>query len=408
MARIPVVVLAGFLGAGKTTLLNHLVRNRTGVRVGAVVNDFGSIGVDAMAVAGQVDAVLDVGGGCLCCVADTEDLDWALGRLADPDAGIDLIVVEASGLAEPTTLVRMLLASAERRVVYGGLVEVVDAAEFGATRSRHPSLDRHVALADLVVLNKADRVSAAERVALQATLRDLGDGAPVVPATHGRIDPELFFDRPARPEVQTLTPRQLSFADLLAEADDAHHGHLHAGYQSVSFEKNTPLCPRRFVEFLERRPTGLYRAKGAVDFGAQGQGARYTVHAVGRFLRFVPEPWPAGEKPATRLVLIGAGLDTDTVTAQLHACAAPEPQDAAPDPAALYAVLRYVDEADGRDGVEDEPPAWDDPDPAVPDGQPGATGPEVPSDTPPSGPPVAMPGTAPDPAGRPRSVSDRT
>ena len=42
--------------------------------------------------------------------------------------------------------------------MYGGLVEVVDAAEFDATRARHPEIDRHLAVADLVVLNKADRV----------------------------------------------------------------------------------------------------------------------------------------------------------------------------------------------------------------------------------------------------------
>ena len=38
--------------------------------------------------------------------------------------------------------------------------EVVDAAEFTDTRQRHPEIDRHLAIADLVVVNKVDRAGA--------------------------------------------------------------------------------------------------------------------------------------------------------------------------------------------------------------------------------------------------------
>ena len=55
---IPVVLVGGFLGAGKTTLLNHLLRNNRGIKIGVVVNDFGSINIDSMMVAGQVDSMV--------------------------------------------------------------------------------------------------------------------------------------------------------------------------------------------------------------------------------------------------------------------------------------------------------------------------------------------------------------
>lgn len=159
--QIPVVVLAGFLGSGKTTLLNHLLHHGGGTRIGAIVNDFGSIEIDAMAVAGQLgDSSVSLGNGCLCCAVDASELDEYLDRLTRPSGrnGIDVIVIEASGLAEPQELVRMVLASENPRIVYGGLVEVVDAVEFDTTREQHPELDRHLAIADLVVVNKADRV----------------------------------------------------------------------------------------------------------------------------------------------------------------------------------------------------------------------------------------------------------
>ncbi|MGA4981156.1 CobW family GTP-binding protein [Streptomyces cellulosae] len=340
--QIPVVVLAGFLGSGKTTLLNHLLHRSGGSRIGAVVNDFGAVEIDAMAVAGALgDSTVSLGNGCLCCAVDASELDEYLERLARPSAGIDVIVIEASGLAEPQELVRMVLASELPNIVYGGLVEVVDAAEFDETRAAHPGIDRHLALADLVVVNKIDRVDDPEPVL--KTVRDLVDRAAVVPATHGRVDPEFLFD--CRPSEERIG--QLSFDDL--HRDDApeqeQHAHLHAGYDTLSFVSERPLDPRRLIAFLDSRPAGLYRIKGYVDFGPYDVRNRYAVHAVGRFLRFYPEPWPAGAGRATQLVLIGTGLDTGALRAELDACVS----DGAPhadDEAGMWGVLRYVQEAE--------------------------------------------------------------
>ncbi|MEU0851064.1 GTP-binding protein [Streptomyces flaveolus] len=344
--QIPVVVLAGFLGSGKTTLLNHLLHRSGGSRIGALVNDFGSIEIDAMAVAGALgDSTVSLGNGCLCCAVDASELDGYLERLARPDAGIDVIVIEASGLAEPQELVRMLLASEQREIVYGGLVEVVDAAEFDTTRAKHPEIDRHLALADLVVVNKTDRTPDPERVL--ALVRSLADRAAVLPAAYGRIDPEFLFD--CRPTEERIG--QLSFDDLHDHSpDDAHPGHLHTAYDSVSFVSDVPLDPRRLMRFLDSRPEGLYRIKGYVDFGPHDRLNRYAVHAVGRFLRFYPEPWEPAGKRLTQLVLIGAGIDASALGKELDACRSDAPHA---DEHGMWGVLRYV--PDPEDGGPAEP-----------------------------------------------------
>jgi G3E family GTPase len=337
--QIPVVVLAGFLGSGKTTLLNHLLHRSKGSRIGALVNDFGAIEIDAMAVAGALgDSTVSLGNGCLCCAVDASELDRYLERLAAPSAGLDVIVIEASGLAEPQELVRMVLASEHPGIVYGGLVEVVDAAEFDATRARHPEIDRHLALADLVVVNKVDRVAEPDR--LVARVRELAPRAAVVPAVHGRVDPEFLFDcRPGEERVG-----QLSFDDLHEHGD--HDGHLHTGYDSVSFVSRQPLDPRALMSFLDSRPEGLYRIKGYVDFGPHDTLNRYAVHAVGSFLRFYPEPWVPAEERLTQLVLIGSGIDAPALDKELEACRSDAPHA---DEHGMWGVLRYVQ------GSEDEP-----------------------------------------------------
>ncbi|MGW4436255.1 CobW family GTP-binding protein [Streptomyces sp. NPDC004596] len=339
--QIPVVVLAGFLGSGKTTLLNHLLHHSGGSRIGAIVNDFGAIEIDAMAVAGALgDSTVSLGNGCLCCAVDASELDVYLDRLAAPAAGVDVIVIEASGLAEPQELVRMVLASEHPGVVYGGLVEVVDAAEFDDTRTRHPEIDRHLALADLVVVNKLDRAPDADRVL--ALVRSLTERAAVLPATYGRVDPEFLFD--CRPSEERIG--QLSFDDLHEHRDDDHAGHLHTGYDSLSFASGPPMDPRRLMRFLDSRPEGLYRIKGYVDFGPYDTLNRYAVHAVGRFLRFRPEPWPAAGSRRTQLVLIGSGIDADALHKELEACGNDTPHA---DEHGMWGVLRYVP------GSEEEP-----------------------------------------------------
>jgi G3E family GTPase len=319
---IPVAVVAGFLGAGKTTLLNHVLRNRQGRRIGVLVNDFGKVGIDALAVAGQVDALVKLGNGCLCCAVDVAGLDAMLARLTRPAERLDGIVIEASGLAEPREMVRQVLSSANPRITYGGLVEVVDAEHFEELRAGHPHVDGHLAAADLVVLTKADRVDDGRLDRVRALAGSLAGGRPVVVAPHGRIDPALLFDAAGGQDFGAGARRpvgeQLALADLLVP--DADAGHLHDGYAAVDVELDEPLHPAQFLAFLEGRPPGLYRVKGLVTFAAPGRPRRFWLQAVGDHLAFSRPPAGAGGCPGTRLVFVGTGLDEDVVRDAVRRC----------------------------------------------------------------------------------------
>ncbi len=125
---IPVIALTGYLGAGKTSLLNHVLRT-SGARIGVVINDFGDINVDAGLISGQIDEPESIAGGCICCLPDDGGLDVALARLADPDLRLDAIIVEASGLAEPMSIARIIGFSEVSGIRDGGVIDVVDAVE---------------------------------------------------------------------------------------------------------------------------------------------------------------------------------------------------------------------------------------------------------------------------------------
>lgn len=339
--RVPVLVLAGFLGSGKTTVLNHLLRNKIGVRIAVIVNDFGAVNIDALLVAGQVDSAISIGNGCVCCVSDVGELDAMLERLSRRGAGIDAIVIEASGLAEPRELIRMIAGSAIEQIRYGGLIEIVDAAEYPANRRAHPELDQHLRLADLVVLNKADRIGPAELDALRDQLRPLCGPVPVVATSHGRIDPTLLFDE--RALALPDGPRQMTIDEILAEADphegEDDHAHLHDDFQSVSFETASPMHPRRLMRLLQDPPAGLYRVKGLARFGDAGGAQAYEVQTVGRHVTVGHSPRP--RDPMTRLVAIGAAIDTAALTEALAACVTAP--DEKLDEGAMFSVLRFIE-----------------------------------------------------------------
>lgn len=307
---IPVLAVAGFLGAGKTTLLNHLLRNGRGARIGVLVNDFGSVNIDAMLVAGQVDAMASLSNGCICCVAEDGEVAEMLGKLAAVRPALDLIVVEASGVAEPPAVARTIMTAGSDDFHYAGLVLVVNATE--------PEFGHGLPVADLVVLNRASETADIDDVL--ARIRAQNPRVPVQLTDFARIDPTLLIDVPER-----APQAQLSFDELLH--DD--HDHEHPVYQAVEYATDAHLNPRRLLALLRDRPEGLYRAKGFVDFGA---GHRYLLQLVGGSLRLQKR-----RGAGTQLVCIGTGMDTDEVRAALHECTT-EPADEN----AILGVHRYV------------------------------------------------------------------
>jgi len=98
----PVTVLGGYLGAGKTTLLNGLLDTADGRRIGVVVNDFGTVNVDRRLVRSATADTIELADGCVCCSLRGE-VGEVMRRLAARD-DLDHVVVEASGIADPTGL----------------------------------------------------------------------------------------------------------------------------------------------------------------------------------------------------------------------------------------------------------------------------------------------------------------
>lgn len=345
--RVPVVALTGHLGAGKTTVLNRLLC-RPGARIGVVINDYGAINVDAALVAGQVDAAASIAGGCLCCLPDSGGLDEALERLTHPKLRLDAVVVEASGVAEPLALARLIRFSGAPHSRPGGLIDVIDASAYFETLDPGWNPPARFAAASLVVVNKVDLLPASDRdeivERIRGRVRRRNPVAPIVVTSNGGLDPALVFDvADERDRVDELP---------LAEAARRHHGHAeHPHADAVSVPAAGPVHPGRLLDLLEDPPPGVYRLKGILRIQAGGAGRWYAVNLVGPHIHIAPaHTSPVHTTPAAPsapdlpaleaaqgLVAIGAHLDAEPVRARLERALAP-----CPAPAGTQATRRLA------------------------------------------------------------------
>ncbi|OBI98906.1 CobW family GTP-binding protein [Mycobacterium asiaticum] len=318
MSAIPVIALTGHLGAGKTTLLNHVLRTPD-TRIGVVVNDFGELNIDAGLVAGQIDEPASIAGGCICCLPDDGGLEDALVKLADPARRLDAIIVEASGLADPVAIARIIGFSRIARVRPGGLVDVIDAANHFETVDRTELPPARYGAASLIVVNKLDQVSPDQRAAVLQRVKDrVSQRNPqvhVVGTTGGRIDPALLFDS----SDTVVQFGQLSFRELLLDSDHAH-AHDHVAADAVTVTSSGCVDVDALIDLLERPPSGVFRLKGVVAVRQRTRVRNYVVHVVGSAVHIAKAP--ASAVPNC-LVGIGMELDTESVRAELSAALGP-------------------------------------------------------------------------------------
>jgi G3E family GTPase len=272
-AAIPVTVIAGYLGAGKTTLLNALLRAAGGRRLAVMVNDFGSINIDAELIASTGDAnngIVELADGCICCSVG-DDLGFALLDLIERQPPPEHIIIEASGIAEPAR-VRGFLSMLPRLRVDGTLV-LADATrieQLAGDKQIGPLIATQLAAADLMLLSKSDLTSKGDMARTQNWLQQKFPAARLIEVADGQLPLDVILGSPA----------SQSAPDNSVIHDHDHRAASAGLFTSFEFNSDQPFDRDKLSRFLDSAPPSLLRAKGFLLFGRERE-TTYLLQLVG-------------------------------------------------------------------------------------------------------------------------------
>ena len=330
--RCPIIVVTGFLGSGKTTLLNRALKDPALGDAAVLVNEFGEVGLDHQLVETIDGNTVLLASGCVCCTI-RDDLKSAVLELEDKRARGEIpafrrVVIETTGLADPTPVLATFLSDVALRYRYRPalVLTTVDAVLGLATLDTHVESVKQAALADRLVVTKTDLAEPAAIVALRARLTALNASARIMHAVGGNLD----FAELLGGDVYNQAQRD---AEVLRWFDDEQAA-THAGDHAVDRNRHdldihgfciTVAVPLDWTAFgiwlsmlLHCHGDKVLRVKGLLNVTGVAtpvvvNGVQHLVHPAVHLAR-----WP-DEDRRSRIVFIVQGLEREAIEDSLAA-----------------------------------------------------------------------------------------
>ena len=327
---IPVTILSGFLGAGKTTFLNHLLQENEGTRYAIIENEFGEQGIDNELVLRPDETIVELNNGCLCCTLN-DNLYDILNELFERRSEFDEIIIEATGVADPTGLAEPFIVHPmiKKQFPLKGIICLVDAEQVEDHLKETKEAINQITYSDVLVINKIDLVSEEQVTVLENRLEKLNPLARILRGQKNQF-PKIEYSRTNEKLEEVLlhlykktTPKveQMGFP---VQKPHGHHHHKHTEeVNSHTFIFDTPFDFRQLnlqlTVYLTFQAKQLYRMKGLVWLENEDQ--QFILQSVGKRFNFQKKRvWNPTEQKQSILVFIGKNLQRQGLERMLKIC----------------------------------------------------------------------------------------
>lgn len=355
--KVPITILTGFLGSGKTTLLNYILTERHGHRIAVIENEFGEVDVDSDLVLASDEEIFQMQNGCICCFVDVRnDLIDVVKKLLSHKDKFDHIIVETSGLADPTPVATAFFADRDvaEEIDLDAIVTLVDAKHIDQ-HLYDPVLDgtdnqavNQIVAADRIIVNKIDLARDDSVGTLEGALRKLNQTAPILRSSYGVVDlsnilgvsgfrPSYVRERAEILEID-MDDDEEAHHHHHAECNDPEHcqdpahGHNHrahahthdASVTSHSFVYAEPFDEDKLEAFLmgylAEHGDDIFRTKGIVS--VDNDDRFFVLQAVHKLVDLRPDHRWGEDTRKSKFVFIGRNLDRAEIDRHLRACRA--------------------------------------------------------------------------------------
>lgn len=281
-------LITGFLGAGKTTFLKNFIKELSEYRLHLIVNEFGKEGIDGQLLRELGMAIDEINNGSIFCSCRLDKFEEVLQQALHKEP--DIILVEASGLSNPTN-VRKILAQSDKfqNVDYMGSICLVDARQFPKVYETATVVKKQIGISDVFILNKVDLVTPEQVEDVKRILFHHRPDLKVFETTFGVIHKE-WLDHIEKPNLVPEKPGIQNMDITLRK----YQIHIHDTFTYYSFQK-----------FIEMFMEDTYRIKGFVKL----EGKTYLVDCVGNL--FKAELYEGNPDNLNVIVVLsGSGLPT--------------------------------------------------------------------------------------------------
>ena len=301
-------LLFGFLGSGKTTLARGLLKEGGGDRkLAVIVNEFGEVGIDGAILEGKDIDMVELTSGCLCCTLKGSLLNAVEELNAKKD--IDVVVIEATGVAEPEEMIETFSEPTFRdHYEIGPMVSVIDIPKF--TRLREmlgPFYEAQVINADVLVLNKIDLASAEELETARRAVVELNDTAELLYTEQCDLNvEEILAGKTSQKMVSYLAREDHAAAGDHHDHDHNHdHDHRHAPAQSFVLDSGGDTSRNALEAYFDGLPENVWRVKGFTHIDGTPALVQYTMGQL-----VVDETAP---RKNHHMVFIGPDMDQSSI-----------------------------------------------------------------------------------------------